>query len=227
MNRARKHPSPPLLLLALVHLALFVAGLGGSVALAGGAALPSPFDPDRARDYFEAHAMAVRVASFFLFGSAVPLGLFAATASSRLTFLGVRAAGVGIASFGGVGASLMLSLSGLCLWVLGQPGFGQLPEASRALHLLAFATGGPGFAVTFGVLVLGLSLAGGLTRRLPRWLMWFGVAIGVLGELSSLSLLLRSVAILLPLTRFPGLVWLVAVGATLPVAREQEARRGA
>jgi hypothetical protein len=222
MNQPVKHPSPPLAVLAGVHLALFVAGLAVTTALAGGAVFPSPFDPERAADYFVAHASAVRVGSFFLFGSAVPLGLFAATATSRLAFFGVRVAGVNIAAFGGFAAATLLLISGLCLWALGLPGTAAMPEAVRLLHLLAFATGGPGFAVTFGLFVLGISLAGGLTRRLPRWLMWFGLAIGVLGELSSLSLLADAAAVLLPLTRFPGLVWLVSVSVCLPASRERQ-----
>ncbi len=223
MNQPAKHPSPPLALLAAVHLALFVAGLAVTTGLAGGAVFPSPFDPERAAHYFAAHASAVRTGSFFLFGSAVPLGLFAATATSRLTFFGVRAAGVSIAAFGGFAAATLLSLSGCCMWALGLPGVNAMPEAVRLLHLLAFATGGPAFAVTFGLFVLGISLAGGLSRRLPSWLMWLGIAIGVIGELSSLSLLADSLALLLPLTRFPGLIWLVCVGVCLPASRERQA----
>jgi hypothetical protein len=223
MNQPAKHPSPPLALLAGVHLALFLAGLAVTTALAGGAVFPSPFEPERAAHYFAAHASAVRTGSFFLFGSALPLGLFAATATSRLTFFGVRVAGVSIAAFGGYAAATLLLLSGSCMWALGLPGVGALPEAVRLLHLLAFATGGPAFAVTFGLLVLGVSLAGGLTQRLPSWLMWLGIAIGVIAELSSLSLLADSLAVLLPLARFPGLIWLVCVGVCLPAARERQA----
>jgi len=222
MNQPLKHPSPPLPLIAGVHVALFIAGLAVSTALARGAVFPSPFDPRQAADYFATHGAAVRVGSFFLFGSAVPLGLFAATVTSRLTFFGVRVAGVSIAAFGGFAASALLLVSGLCMWALGQPGMGAMPEAVRVLHVLAFATGGPGFAVTFGLLVLGVSLAGGLTRRLPRWLMWFGLALGVVAQLSSLSLLSNGAAVLLPLTRFPGLIWLVSVGVCLPAGRERQ-----
>src|SRR5690606_36839169 len=149
-------------------------------------------------------------------------GLFAAKATSRLEFLGVRVAGVSIAQLGGFGASLLLLLSGLFTWALAQPGVGAAPEAARALHLLAFAPGGPGFTVAYGLLVLGVSLADGLTRRLPRSLMWFGITIGVLGELSSLTLLANGAALLLPLTLFPGLVWLVWVALRLPAARGRE-----
>ena len=222
MNQLVKHPSPPLPLLAGVHLLLFIAGLAVTTALAGGAVFPSPFEPARAAGYFAEHASAVRVGSFFLFGSAVPLGLFAATVTSRLTFFGVRVAGVSIAAFGGFAAAAMLLLSGLCTWALGQPGVGAMPDAVRVLHVLAFATGGPGFAVTFGLLVLGVSLAGGLTRRLPRWLMGFGLALGVTAQLSSLSLLSNAAAVLLPLTRFPGLIWLVCVALCLPGSRERQ-----
>jgi len=225
MNDSVKHPSPPLLLLAAVHTIVLLSGLIASTALAGGTHFPSPFDPDAARDYFAVHASAVRVGAFLLFGCAVPLGLFAASASSRLAFLGVRAAGVNIGFFGGSGAALMLLVSGLCMWCLAQPGVGHQPEAARLLHLLAFATGGPGFAVAFGLLALGLSLAGGLSGHLPRWLMWLGIVIGILGELSSLSLVLTPAALLLPLTRFPGLIWLLGVGATLHTRRELDARR--
>jgi len=223
MNRLQKHPSPPLWLLAAVHLVLFAAGLGGSAALAHGAVFPSPFDAGAASAYFGAHADAVRVAGFFLAGSAVPLGLFAATAASRLTFFGAEVAGVTIALFGGIAASLMLLSSGLCMWGLGQLGAEAVPQAVRALHLLAFATGGPGFSMMFGLLVLGVSLAGVLavsgSRRLPRWLLWFGLVLGVVAELSSLSLLSNTAAFLLPLVRFPGFVWLIAVGVTMPTAR--------
>jgi hypothetical protein len=49
--------------------------------------------------------------------------------------------------------------------------------------------------------------------------MWLGVFIGVSAELSSLSLLSSTAAFLLPIARFPGLVWLVCVALLLPRAR--------
>jgi hypothetical protein len=67
-----------------------------------------------------------------------------------------------------------------------------------------------------------VSLAGGLTRRLPRWLMWFGIALGVVAELSALSLLVDVAAFLLPLARFPGFAWLMCVSLLLPRSRGQK-----
>jgi hypothetical protein len=223
-----KHPSPPLLLLTAVHVALFVAGLVVSTIAAGGAVFPSPFQPELARAYFAAHSDAVELASFFVFGSAIPLGLFGATVSSRLRFLGVDVAGVTIALCVGIGASLMLLLAGIAMWVLAQAGVADVPASARLLHLVAFGAGGPAFSAMFGLLVAGVSLAGGITRRLPKWLMWFGLAIAVVAELSTLSLLVDGLAFLLPAARFPGLGWLIWVGVLMPRSRapRAEARNG-
>jgi hypothetical protein len=210
------HPSPPLTFLAGIHVALFVAGVAVPAILADGAVFPSPYDNARAVRYFAEHSDAVRVGSLLLFGSAVPLGLFGASVVSRLRFLGVRAAGVWIGLFGGLGAALMLSLSGLVIWTLSQAGVADVASTVTLLHWLAFATGGPGFTVLFGLFVAGVSLSGGLTQHLPRWLMWFGLAIAAVGELSVLTLIAPVASLSIPLTRFPGLVWLLCVGALLP-----------
>jgi len=67
----------------------------------------------------------------------------------------------------------------------------------------------------------GVSVSAGLSGLLPRWTLWFGLAIAAAGELSSLSLLFAPAALLLPLTRFPGLVWLIAAGFLLPRAAKE------
>jgi hypothetical protein len=43
--------------------------------------------------------------------------------------------------------------------------------------------------------------------------------LAVLAELSSVSLVFPAVAPLLPLSRFPALVWLIAAGFALPSSR--------
>jgi hypothetical protein len=49
--------------------------------------------------------------------------------------------------------------------------------------------------------------------------MWLGLCVAAAGELSTLSLVFLPAAVLLPLTRFPGLVWLIAVAFLLPRSR--------
>ena len=214
--RTGRHPSPPLSALAIVHTALFAASLAAFALLSGGGHIPSPFAADSVA-YLSQHRDALRWSGFLLFASSVPLGLFAAVAASRLQFLGIRAAGVHIALFGGIGASLALAASGLCGWVLADSG-----GAARAMQLAFFAAGGPAFAAAFGLLAAGISVSAGLTRLIPRWTMWLGLAVAAAGELSSFSLVFAPAAVLLPLTRFPGLVWLIAAGILLPAARKEE-----
>jgi hypothetical protein len=213
-----RHRGPSLLAVAIVFVALFLASLVTMAAMTGGGHLPSPFAP-AATTFFSDHADAVRVCAFLQFGAAIPLAIFTATATSRLRFLSTEVAGHTIALVGGTLAAAMSAVSALLQWVLAQPGVASSDGAARSFHLLSFATGGPGFVVPFGLLVAGVSVSGALARKLPRWVMWFGLVIAAVAELSSLTIATPAAAYLLPAARFPGFVWLIVVGATLPVAR--------
>jgi len=208
------HRGPSLPAVASVHAVLFLGSLALTAALSGGGHFPSPLGPD-ASGWFAAHGAAVRWAAFLQFGSAMPLAIFTATAASRLQFLGVQVAGVHIALCGGLLASGFLAASALAQWVLGQPAGGH------ALHLAAFAAGGPGCVVPLGLLVAGLALTGGLSGLLPRWMMWTGLVLAGIAELSSLGLVAPMALFLLPLARFPSMVWLIAAGALLPKGRRR------
>jgi hypothetical protein len=126
---------------------------------------------------------------------------------------------VDIASFGGLVASLFVALSGLVQWTISQPGIADIPDLTRALHFLIFATGGPGYTVPVGLLFAGISIPALAMRLMPRWLCALGVVLGVIGELSSLSLMIPGALFLIPLTRFPGFLWLIAAGFAMPAAR--------
>jgi hypothetical protein len=215
-----RHPSPPLVVLAAVQAALFLGSLLTG-ALTRGEHFPSPFAPAAASlSFFSSYPLALRWAAFLQLGAAVPLGLFAATAASRLHFLGVRAAGVAIALFGGIGAALLLALSAAFQWALASPEVVASPATVRALHLLAFATGGPAHVELLGILLAGLAVTGGLGRLLPRWMMISGVVLAAVAELSWLALVLPAASGLLPVARFPGLAWLIVAGALLPRRRK-------
>lgn len=220
-NRAARHRGPPLAAVGTVFVALFLASLVLGTVLAGGEHFPSPFAPG-AVTWFARHRTAVLVGAFLQFGAAIPLGIYTATLASRLQFFGLRVAGVYIALFGGLAASFFLALSALLQWVLAQGEIAAAGGVAQALHYLAFATGGPGHVVPLGLLVAGGSVTAGFVRRLPRWMMLFGLVVAAVAELSILALAFPAAAVLLPLARFPALVWIVCAGAILPNSNSLE-----
>lgn len=220
---AALHKGPSLFLLALLYSALLAACLIAPSLLRHGAGYMTPYQPvERIRDFFAASPAAVRVSAFFLFGSAIPLGLYTATVVSRLGFLGVRAAGTHIALFGGFMASGALIASAATIWILSLPTVLASLSLVQALSFLSFLSGGTVFAVGCGLLIAGISVTAGLSKLLPKALALAGVALALAGELSSLSLLADPATVLLPITRFGGLLWLIAAAVMLPKTRVLE-----
>jgi len=142
--------------------------------------------------------------AFLQFGAAIPLGIFTATMVSRLQFLGVRAAGPYIALFGGLMTAFNIAVSALMLWVMAYPGIARETTVLRALYYLVFSIGGVGFSVPMGILIAGLSVPAAILKLLPKWLVVSGLALGIVGELSALSLIIPQALFLIPLTRFPS-----------------------
>jgi hypothetical protein len=220
MNTPIRFRGPSLLFLATVHIAIFVANLAAAAALRHGAPYVNPFASGEAiGTWFVQNPTAVRVGNFLLFGSAVPFGLFAVTAVSRLRYLGVRAAGTNIALFGGITAAGAVALSGLFGWVLSLPDVCASPATAKALYFLSFLFGGTAYAVGFGLLVAGISITGYYSRHLPLWLVTLGTVVAVSGELSSLSLISFLPNFLIPITRYLGFVWMLLAAVALTKAR--------
>jgi hypothetical protein len=220
LDSTTRFAGPPLLPVAAIHVLLFAANLIFAALLRHGAPFATPFaDSAAVRAFFAGNPLAVKVSAFFFFGSAVPLGIFTATVVSRLRYLGVRAAGTNIALLGGFAASAAIALSGLTTWVLSVPDVSASLVATRALYLLSFLLGGPGFAVAFGLLAAGVSITGYFARLIPRWLFILGIAVFVGGELSSFGLLAFVANLAIPVTRFGGFAWLILVALRLPRQR--------
>ncbi len=168
---------PSLILLAIVHILLFVAGLVAAATLRHGAPYVTPFGSAEAlRSFLELSPAAVRVSNFFLFASAVPFGIFAVTTVSRLRFLGVRATGTNIALLGGLIATIALILSGSAGWILSLPEVTASAPVMKAIVFLNFLMGGVVFAVGFGLFAAGVSVTSYFMRLLPRWMVvaWNG-----------------------------------------------------
>jgi hypothetical protein len=216
MKATPRFRGPSLILLAIVHILVFVAGLVASAALRHGATYVTPFAPaEQVRLFFAESPTAVRVSNFFLFASAVPFGIFAVTVVSRLRFMGVRAAGTNITFLGGLTATIALILSGIMGWVLSVPEVSASAQVVKAIFFLCFLFGGTVYAVGFGLLAAGVSVTSYFVRLLPRWMVVLGMLVAITGELSSLSLIAYPANFFIPITRYLGLIWMVSVAIAL------------
>jgi hypothetical protein len=211
------HPSPHLGALALVFTALFLTGLFPVTIFGGRPYFPGPWEPaSTIAAFFVARPPAVLLCAFLQFGSAIPLGIFTASIVSRLEFFGVKAAGAKIALFGGFATVFMMMANATVLFAMAQPAVNQSREATLALYYLGFAMGGPAYSVSFGLLMAGVSVPLLFRRLVPRWIPILGLVLAAIGELSWLNFEFPQAIPLVPLTRFPGFVWIIAVGFALP-----------
>src|SRR5262249_16515689 len=105
---------PSLVLVSGLSLGFLIGGLvasavlGGVVRGVGGSRFKSAAE---VQAYFRDHPAAVQAGAIGQFASAVPLMIYASTASARLRQLGVTAPGATIALAGGTVASAALGLS--------------------------------------------------------------------------------------------------------------------
>jgi len=216
-----KHAGPNPGIVAIVYTLLFSAGLYFVISFTGGPHFPGPWESSETiAAYFQNHSAAALACAFLQFGAAIPLGIFTATMVSRLQFLGVRVAGAHIALFGGLMTAFNMAAAALVLWVMAYPGIAQDVAVLRALYYLTFALGGVGFSVPMGLLIAGLSIPAAFFKLLPKWLVVVGLVLAVIGELSALSLVIPNALFLIPLTRFPGFIWLIGTGFALPKTRD-------
>jgi hypothetical protein len=213
-------------MLAIVYTLLFNAGLSAVSAFGIPFGVrppwwPGPWEPASVIvPYFHTHATAVLICVFLQIGSLIPLGIFTATVVSRLRFLGIEAAGPNIALFGGFMTVFNGFAAGFTVWAMIHPGVTDDVTLTTALYYLSYAFGGPGFSVPMGLLMAGVCIPAGLGRLLPKWIVALGMVLAVAGELSWFNLVSPKVLFLIPLVRFLGFVWLIAVGFKLPsVAR--------
>jgi hypothetical protein len=218
----KEHKGPPPGYVALVFTLLFNTGLSFVISLRGiPPYFPGPWESAATVvGYFQNQPHAVLMCAFFQFCASVPLGIFTATVVSRLGFLGSTAAGNNIALFGGFLTAFNLALSSMVMWVMAYPGIASDGNLIRVLFYIVFITGGVGYSVPIGLLIAGISVQSWFMRMLPRWLTISGIVLALIGEASSFYMVAPNLLFLIPLTRFPGFIWLIIVGFKLPKIKE-------
>ena len=214
---------PSLILTALAHVLIFAAGLIAAGILRHGASYVTPFAPaEQIRAFLLQSPAAVRISNFFLFGSAVPFGIFAVTTVSCLRFMGIRAAGTNITLLGGLTATVAIFLSGISGSILSLPEVVASAPLVKSIDFFTFLCGGMFYSVGFGLMVAGVSVTCYFTRLLPRWLVLLGMLLAITGELSWLSLLVFPANFFIPVTRYIGFVWMILAAVFLTRDRRSE-----
>jgi hypothetical protein len=215
------HKGPHPGMLAILYTVLFCAGLYPVTAFYKQPYWPGPWEPASAIvPYFQTYGARVLVCMFLQIGAFICLGLFTATVVSRLHFLGARAAGVYIALFGGFLVVFDAMAGTMAMWTMIHPSVAPHSDVVIALYYLAYGLGGPGFSIPMGLLIAGVSITAAFMHALPKWLIAFGLILAAAGELSWFHLIVYpKLLFLIPLTRFPGFIWIIAVGFLLPKSR--------
>jgi hypothetical protein len=213
----RRFRGPHLGFVAIAYTVLFLVGLYPVTMFGGMPYFPPPSAtvPEMVT-FFSQRPVGTLLCLFLQFGAMIPLGIFAATVASQLQFLNVRAAGAWIAQYAGMAVSITSMAGASILWAMTLPDVAQTPVVLHALYQIGFGLGGPTFSVLFGLMVAGVSITAGFARLLPRWVVALGISIAVIGELSWIAILTLKAVPLIPLTRFPGFVWMIAAGFLLP-----------
>ena len=217
----RPQAGPPLLAPALVFAVLTVA------YVVVNRSTPHPDASGLAvLHYARGHGTAIKLGSFLLFASAVPLALCSAVLYRRLRALGITAPGSAITLVGGVLAGCALTASAMFAWSGGHLSTDASGPLARALADLSFLSGGPAYAVMYALFIAGISVTGLLAGLLPRAVTWTGLVLAAVGMVAELTLLASGFSYLLPVVRFGGTVWLVFVAALLPRTRPRTTPAG-
>jgi len=218
----RREPWSSVKVPALVSAGLFVLSLLVGL-VAAGKVYASPFADDGvSARFFADHPTAIQWMALCQFGSAIALVVATAAIGARLrTLVPGFPAQASLAVAGGVVAAALLAMNTLVQWALSHPSVTADPATRRGLHYLFFGLGGFGHVAALGLLVGGVALVSLRTGVLPRWFTLVSLVISVLAVLSPLTMVGESLTALIPLGRFPTLVWLVAIGFLLPKARPQ------
>jgi hypothetical protein len=215
------HRGPHPGIVAIVHVALFMAAFILLGIAARGHSFQTPFGDVREvqRMLFE-YADIFRINAFLQFGASIPLGIFTAAVTSRLSFLGVNVTGISIALVGGITAVVFSIVSALCSWVLTEKGVAENTGIVHVIQLLGFSAGGVGYASMLGLLMAGVSVPCLFGRYTPKWVAILGLALAVFAELSIFSMVFFPANIFLPIARFGSYVWMIATGFTLVKSKQ-------
>jgi len=199
--------------LAIIFTVFFIVSLIPVTLIVSEIHFPAPTQSsEEIISYFQNESNKVRITAFMQFCSAIVLGLFVAVIVNRIRRLSDKSSLVNLIFLGGLMATLFVTVSALLQWTLVQPDISKNGELTLPLYFLQFAFGGPGYSVPIGIFIAAISISAWYKKFLPKWLIVFGVILGIFGIASVLDLLSHTALPFIPLTRFPGFIWMIIAG---------------
>lgn len=181
--------------------ALFVAS---TLLTDGTGPLPGEGTGAEIADYLRANAGALELQATLQTASALGLLLFTALTASRLA-----APFRQLAVAGGALAAATTTVSAAVTGVMAQEGVYSEQGLLPALQWLSFLSGGPGHALWFAPLLIGIALGARKAGLLPSWLGVLGTVIGSLAALSVLAIAVYYASPFIPLGRYGGFLWIL------------------
>ncbi|WP_067697448.1 hypothetical protein [Nocardia jejuensis] len=161
--------------------------------------------------YVADHRDLLRLSGLLFVPAALQLGVWTATVHHRVRILADDPPGATIALVGGILAAVTGMLTGLLGWAISRA---PEPSAAAALRDLQFAMGAPGFIVSLALLIGGVSISLLLSGH-SRALALSGLVVAAIEGLSLLSLFTLDLAVILPIGRFTGMLWILAASVVL------------
>jgi len=202
---------------AILSAGFFAASLVIGVVF-GGSVYSSPFvDDAKIQAFYTDHGTLVQFVAFFQFAAALTLGVFVAGLWARLRALAPGQATLTYtAVIGGGMAATLLALNAVVQWSVSHPAVNESAPVRRGLHYLYFGLGGFAHVAAIGVFVGAVSLIALRARLLPGWFTAVSLLFAGLGVLSTFTFVTESTTLLIPLGRFPTLLWQIAIAFMLP-----------
>jgi hypothetical protein len=182
----------------------FVAGVGGSIKLAGGPPPRPGSAPEDVRKWYDASPKAGKVSTVGQVVSLLSVARFTASVAKLAKRSGSRSLRAA-ALAGGATAVTALATSAACTVALTTDRRDD-DEAAVRLNDTAFAAGGPVHGIGFGVLTGSLALSALRSGELPKPLAVAGLVSAAASLLSPVYFATEKVALLIPIGRFSGLL---------------------
>ena len=189
-----------------------------ATVLDSGGSYPRPTDNmEKVQAFFKSYSSGAGTNAGVLILSAVVLLWFAGYLASFLRREGRPGSGPSLVlAAGGVASATMLLSGGATMSLTGSDVVSDA-AVTQALYQLSFWAGGPLHVAALGTMIA--AAASALGGVLSKWLNVFGIVVGVLGILASLTAVVPLAIMFTPIGRFLGFLWILIATIMISVRR--------